>query len=70
MGHLDAVAARYVGKGSLSRDEIVAYLRNLVFVIGEAEERGLAEFKRLWLGRNEDADARVDRAASLTRIVN
>jgi chorismate dehydratase len=67
MARLEAVAARYLGQGSLNPDEIVAYLRNLVFIIGKGEERGLAEFKRLWLDENNDEDAgpRADRAAGL-----
>ena len=47
MSRLEEVAEHFVGQGSLRKEEIVAYLRNLVFVVGKDEERGLNEFKRL-----------------------
>jgi chorismate dehydratase len=47
MSRLEEVAEHFVGQGSLRKNEIVAYLQNLVFVIGKDEERGLNEFKRL-----------------------
>jgi chorismate dehydratase len=55
MERLEEIGTQCVGQGSLDADEIVAYLRNLVYRIGAEEERGLAEFKRL-LG-NDAADA-------------
>jgi chorismate dehydratase len=51
MQHLEELARQCAGQGALGADEIVAYLRNLVYKIGPEEERGLAEFRRL-LGRD------------------
>ena len=68
MGHLEDVAAHYVGRGSLQPEEIVAYLRNLVFVIGAAEERGLTEFKRFLLKEAQSVSSgdRLRRTVSLS----
>jgi chorismate dehydratase len=63
MASLEDVAAHFVGQGSLQAEEIVAYLRNLVFLIGEQEERGLAEFKRLLRDEPQSARRNEPRAA-------
>jgi chorismate dehydratase len=47
MKHLEELARQCAGQGALDADEIVAYLRNLVYKIGPEEARGLAEFRRL-----------------------
>jgi len=50
MARLEEVAAQHAGQASLEVSEIVAYLRNFTYRIGDPEERGLAEFKRLCHG--------------------
>ncbi|MGH7847273.1 MAG: menaquinone biosynthetic enzyme MqnA/MqnD family protein [Candidatus Binatia bacterium] len=64
MARLEDVAAHYAGQGSLQPEEIVAYLRNLVFVIGEAEERGLAEFKRLLADKGQSVKRKEQSAVA------
>jgi len=58
MTSLEEVAACFAGQASLSVDEIVAYLRNLVFLIGKREALGLAEFKRLLSKEAQNADSK------------
>ncbi|HWP59850.1 MAG TPA: menaquinone biosynthesis protein [Candidatus Acidoferrales bacterium] len=60
MERLDEVAHHFSGQGSLDKDEIVAYLRNLVFIIGADEERGLAEFRRLLAAKPQRARLAAD----------
>jgi chorismate dehydratase len=67
MNSLEEVAACFAGQGSLSVDEIVAYLRNLVFLIGRREEQGLAEFKRLLADEAQSAKREEPRAANARR---
>jgi chorismate dehydratase len=61
MQHVEELARLCAGQGALAANEIVAYLRNLVYKIGPEEERGLAEFRRL-LGQGP-ADERGHRKA-------
>jgi predicted solute-binding protein len=61
MQHVEELARLCAGQGALAANEIVAYLRNLVYKIGPEEERGLAEFRRL-LGQGS-ADERGHRKA-------
>jgi chorismate dehydratase len=47
MEKLREIGRRDAGRGGLAASEVVAYLKNLVYVIGAEEKRGLAEFRRM-----------------------
>jgi chorismate dehydratase len=64
MKRREEVAERFAGQGALQRDEIAAYLRNLVFVIGKDEERGLSVFKKLLADEAQSAKREEPRAAN------
>jgi chorismate dehydratase len=49
MAQLQDVAAQHAGQGTLETSEIITYLSNFTYQIGELEEQGLAKFKQLLL---------------------
>jgi chorismate dehydratase len=50
IARLEEIALRRAEQSSLSEEEVLIYLRNFTYFIGEKEEQGLAEFRSLLLG--------------------